>query len=367
MKGTQALRNQITAIRDQLQRLRSERDEFKETATPYRVLVEQPKIRPRFDPAETLPEEVWLEVVKEVLTVQENGISHLSVDIALYLTCISSKWRRSIESAAILWTDIILDDTKEDLAMRVSISLMRSGSSPLYVHIGGPMRCWHDIKFILVPCKERIRHIYVRSEDIGYAIRNFLLLIIPQLSGSQLQSIEWTQRNHPELGDGDRLFFHEESKLIRSLPSAPLSKNVFNSPNIRNLCDLTTHEDAKRILDIAGFLSHLRRVTFLEMSYGYEGESTEQADDIQLNKAVLPWISLTYRQCIIGTLTSKLARLPGLLNLELSLPYEYLSETMFHMQDIGSLQRLDIRLWMLPSTEFSPPKIRTPLSNVREL
>ncbi|KIM26222.1 hypothetical protein M408DRAFT_313938 [Serendipita vermifera MAFF 305830] len=206
----QVIQDQITEIGDQLERLgyherdAPERDDFKEVNTLNSTLMEELhnlQDQPRFDPIEVLPEEVWLAVLKEALTVREHEISYLSVDIALYLTCISSKWRRSIESAAILWTDIVLDDAKEDLAMKVSISLMKSGASFLSVFIGSPMCCWHDIGSSLIPHKERIRHTYVYSEDLGYSIQPFLLFIIPQLSGSQLQGIKWTHGKDLELGD----------------------------------------------------------------------------------------------------------------------------------------------------------------------
>ncbi|KIM21650.1 hypothetical protein M408DRAFT_12482 [Serendipita vermifera MAFF 305830] len=242
MERIQVIQDQITEIGDQLEGLgyherdAPERDDFKEMTTLYNTLVQELsffEVQPRFDPIEVLPEEVWLAVLKEALTVREHEISYLSVDMALYLTCISSKWRRSIESAPILWTDIILDDAKQDLAMKVSISLIKSGASFLSILIGSPMCCWHDIGSSLIPHKERIRHTYVYSDDLGYSIQHFLLFIIPQLSGSRLQPIKWTHGKDLELGD--QLFVHKESKKIHSLSSILLSKAVFSLPEIRNL------------------------------------------------------------------------------------------------------------------------------------
>lgn len=99
-----------------------------------RINMSQPSHRITFD---TLPKEIWFEVI--TLSITEYGFDfiHLSVERLLLLTLVSTKWMNEIYNTPLLWTDILLDRSVEDLDMKVAccIHFSRAACLSIYVNL----------------------------------------------------------------------------------------------------------------------------------------------------------------------------------------------------------------------------------------
>jgi hypothetical protein len=307
---------------------------------------------PQYDPIERLPEEVSIAVLKEAAVRDSHGYLFVSTEVVLIMALVSLKWRRFIESMPSLWSDIVLDDQRRDLAMKVAISLFFSRNAYLTVQFVGPLHCWDEIASILLPHAGRIRSIYPVGDGANNSI---LLLNIKQLLTPQLRSIDWSKSLH-NVEQVNGLFLNSQSDHLHRVSGITLTREVLKLPSIRNLKEFVTQEDAKRVL--ANTLPHLRKVTFLEKVY-------TDKESITLTRETLRWTSLTYRQDVMETLTLLLSRLPLLRELNLRIAHDDLSQFISSMRDLKALQSLELRLWKNMSKIFVPPVTIEPLDQMR--
>jgi hypothetical protein len=184
--------------------------------------------KPRFDPRERLPEELWLTVLKEALTTEICGVYSVSTEMALSLINVSTKWLHSITWAPLLWTDIVLDDQMDDLAMNVAICLHLSRAAPLTVLLVGPMRCWHSIEPIIAKHKERIRRMWLIGAHNGAGE-------IPSTSALRL---EYVNQPSPQTLNTLLMRLPYLVSLKLSVAYDFLSQTMASMEHLRNLYDL---------------------------------------------------------------------------------------------------------------------------------
>jgi F-box-like len=355
--------NQLEDTREQLRRLGyadqalAGSEKLQKLAMAYNLVVEEIHMleeKPRFDPIEYLPEEVAVTVLEHAVVKDSHGFPFISTDMVLLLTLVSSKWCRLIESTPSLWTDIILDDEREDLAMKVTISLFFSSEAYLAVQVVASPRRWSEIEAIVLPHVRRIRNLYMM---VGWADNSLSISIAKQFLNPQLRSIDWSQHTN-SIGREEKIFLSGQSGYLDRVTGLALTRDVLHLPYILNLKEFATHEDANRVL--AESLPRLEKVAFLEKSY-----ADKEAIGTPLTVETLGWTSLIYRQGVTKTLTSLLSRLPLLRDLSLGIEYHDLSRLIASMRNLQVLQSLSLSCWNIPDKIFVPPATIEPLLQVR--
>jgi F-box-like len=336
-------------------------EKLQKLARAYNLVVEEIsrlEEKSRFDPVERLPNEVWLAVLKEAIVKESHGSSFISIEMVLLLTLVSSKWRRFIESTPTLWSDIVLDDEREDLAMKVAISLLFSRNAYLTVQVVGCPRRWSEIGSIVLPHAGRIRSLYLVGIRTDNPFDSLFHFAIKQLMTPQLRSIDWTDSSHDML-NGDKIFLSGQSEHLQRAIGITLTRDVFDLLSIRTIEEFATYEDPKCVL--AQTLPHLEKMAFLAR-YPVD----EKSIGGPLAIGTLSWTSLTYHQPDIETLTSLLSRLPLLRDLSIMITYDDLSQVISSMRNLKALRSLELTLWNIPNNTFVPPITIEPLHRVRK-
>jgi hypothetical protein len=355
-----AITGQLRSLLDRPDKTFGKREGLTELIEKYNSVVEDINLlerKPRHDPIERLPEEVSVTVLKHAALRDSYGFSFISTGMTILMTCVSSKWRRFIESTPTLWSDIILDDGREDLATKVTMSLFLSREAFLNVQFVSPMRCWNEIESILQPHAGRIRNIYLQSGGANKNFQNFSFFTVNPLSNVQLQSVGWGPQIYTTALGGKLVIGASGDGFFKSI-GIPFRTKALLGPSIRHVKELATHEDARRIL--AENPPPLEKVEFREMHIVDRG-----SNGIPLTMETLNWTSLTYRQGITETLTSLLSRLPLLCELNVRIAYDDLSESMSYMQDLQLLHRLELTLWRHPKETFLMPTMMKPLDRAQ--
>jgi hypothetical protein len=162
-----------------------------------------------------LPEELWIDIIKQSSINHSNSVPYIPVDRLLMLTLVSRDWQDRIQSTPLFWTDLVVDEDMQDLATKLHLCAYLSKNSLLAVHFVS-LEPWREVANLILPLKSRIRTISVRrlpltlDPSLEASFCQILKEIspLPQISSiildrGNLNSLEIRQfvSNHPSLVD----------------------------------------------------------------------------------------------------------------------------------------------------------------------
>jgi hypothetical protein len=108
---------------------------------------------------DTLPEEIWTDIIRIYATKDVLDFFYVSVDLLLPLMLVSNLWWRRIQETPTLWTDIVLTTNKEDLSLSVALGLHYSNAASLSLYLlsGGT---WLAVRSMASSMQRRITGLF---------------------------------------------------------------------------------------------------------------------------------------------------------------------------------------------------------------
>jgi hypothetical protein len=110
---------------------------------------------PFIDPLESLPLELWINIIASLNDGFNDGPN--PINQLLTLTCISKAWSDTLLSIPSFWTTVVLDGREEDYLAKAMTSIELSGTLELDVTIRVPFENWIKAAPVVVPHRKRIR------------------------------------------------------------------------------------------------------------------------------------------------------------------------------------------------------------------
>jgi len=144
------------------------------------ILASEPNLSSRrpYDPVEQLPAELFLWVIVAILPSAGDPIPRL-----LDLTSVSQAWQHFILSAKVLWSDIYITTSKEDLFTTISLSAHLAKEVPIHLFVCediGPE--WHLIGNILRPLRQQISSLTILGDHLPSGVSQPSLVLIRMVS-----------------------------------------------------------------------------------------------------------------------------------------------------------------------------------------
>jgi hypothetical protein len=169
-----------------------------------------------------LPEELWIDVIRESSTDHLTSISYTSIDRLLTLTLVSRDWRNRIQSIPLFWTDLVIDEDTQDIVMKLHLCAYLSKNSLLALHLCS-VKAWREVAHLILSLKSRIRIISVHKEPltIDRSFETTLQQILNQLSPlPQISSLILDGTDSDALAIGQFVSNHPSLVDITGIPLA---------------------------------------------------------------------------------------------------------------------------------------------------
>jgi hypothetical protein len=293
-----------------------------------------------------LPEEIWIKVIQAYITVEKSKLHYLSVDLLLPLTLVSTTWRRRIINTPIFWTSIMLDDSIEDMEVKLVACLFFSKQALLTLNIPVARTAWKTSPKTIAAHSSRIGAIQIIGGPHHYpqkCIHDTMIKEIMPLPALRSFSGEspWdcTIDIHPLI---------ESSPILTRVSGYSLNKDdIAHLPSDWKI--ITTCEQPEVVLPLLAGLPSLRDVSLLQ-SFP-QSDFNIQSQDTTFKYTDLNWTFLIYHS---GKPTDPPSFLPSLKAtltwFEIRGQMPVILNTVPFLSDLYQLRTLVVRTWM--STTF---------------
>lgn len=310
---------------------------------------------------DALPMEIWVLILRNC---SMNDIFHISLDSLLLLTLVSDKWRNRIENTPSFWTDIILDDTVEDLMMKIALCLHYSQDAPLSLQLRYSIKSWQTVGQLVMNHRLRIREVVI-SHPQGHCVRSFRTDVLQALS--QLATLPLLTRivyyrwnvKYPDINQ-----FIEQNPSITEVIGLPLSTHILQRGEHR-LQRFSTIENPSNVIYLIKNITLLEEINFL---YTVEPpprqpESQPLSPDLYNQQPHPRWRRLTYHSILEPLPSRLLASLSSYLTyLDITASISIFDEILPILHNCTQLEtfRIDLRFWPDSILDFLYKKHSTP-------
>ncbi|KAG8801520.1 hypothetical protein FRC16_000304 [Serendipita sp. 398] len=288
---------------------------------------------PLSDPLTTLPIELFILLVKEIIS-RRDGTSTKDL---LTLSLVNSQWRRALVSEPTLWTDIAIGNGLKDTEVlpRVYTGLVLSGNQPIHLAIDHPAPDWREhIVPILRPHASRVRSLIIwppsstklaeeaPTDDVTICEILHSLGPLPNLRQLELESkyrvneLEFTN-------------FLNSAPNIRSITGDHLTFHQVNDCVSHEMETFTTFATLDQLLTVLPRFSRLTTLILEDLS---DEEPVFRHSNSSL-MTQLPLQSLNYRQSPADNLPKLISITPNLDDIGITITWKILAEILPLMRD----------------------------------